>query len=251
MPPADTRTIGDIAIAVCDLQSAIARLESWAEAGERHAVTFANAHSVNLAACDPAFRAAMSTMLVLNDGIGVDLASKLLYGAPFPSNLNGTDFTPALLGHATGPRTVALLGAAPSVAKEAAARLAAVFPQHRFNVIGDGFFKDEGAIVAQLAAANADYVLVGMGQPRQELFVTRHAGQWPGVTLCIVAYIAFAAGNVPRAPLWVRKLRAEWLFRLAIEPRRMAGRYLIGNVRFLLAMLIAKKKGPAENRRAP
>ncbi|RYD60533.1 MAG: glycosyltransferase, partial [Sphingomonadales bacterium] len=82
MPSADTRIIGDVAIAVLDLGSAIARLEGWVTAGEWQAVSFANAHSVNLAARDPAFRTALSTMLVLNDGIGVDLASKLLHSAP-------------------------------------------------------------------------------------------------------------------------------------------------------------------------
>ncbi|RVT93410.1 WecB/TagA/CpsF family glycosyltransferase [Sphingomonas crocodyli] len=251
MPPAETRTIGDVAIAVHDRGSAIALLEGWVSAGERRTVSFANAHSVNLAARDPAFRAALSQMLVLNDGIGVDLGSRLLYGARFPANLNGTDFVPALLA-AAQPRKVALLGAAPGVADQAATRLAAAFPQHRFTVIGDGFFADEAAIVDRLAAAQADYVLLGMGQPRQELFAARHAGRWPGVTLCIGAYIDFAAGRVPRAPLWVRKLHGEWLFRLSIEPRRMAGRYLIGNARFLAAMLIqrVKKKGPVANHRA-
>ena len=70
MPPAETRIIGDVAIAVHDRGAAIALIEGWVNAGERRAVSFANAHSVNLAARDPALRAALSDMIVLNDGIG-------------------------------------------------------------------------------------------------------------------------------------------------------------------------------------
>jgi len=54
-----------------------------------------NAHTVNLAARDPGLRSAMNRATVLNDGIGADMASWLLYRARFPSNLNGTDLIPS------------------------------------------------------------------------------------------------------------------------------------------------------------
>ena len=60
-------------------------------------VSFLNAHNANIAYTDPVFAEALDDFLILPDGIGVDLAAKLLYGSPFPDNLNGTDFVPAFL----------------------------------------------------------------------------------------------------------------------------------------------------------
>ena len=60
-------------------------------------MSFLNAHNANIACTDPAFAEALDDFLILPDGIGVDIAAKILYGAPFPANLNGTDFVPAFL----------------------------------------------------------------------------------------------------------------------------------------------------------
>ena len=86
-------------------------------------VSFLNAHNANIAYTDPVFAQALDDFLILPDGIGVDLAAKLLYGAPFPDNLNGTDFVPAFLQASTKPLTVGLLGAT-RVNAEAASRKA-------------------------------------------------------------------------------------------------------------------------------
>ena len=70
---------------------------------------------------DPAFAEALDDFLILPDGVGVDMAAKILYGAPFPANLNGTDFIPAFLQAAAKPLTVGLLGATRANAEAAAA----------------------------------------------------------------------------------------------------------------------------------
>jgi UDP-N-acetyl-D-mannosaminuronic acid transferase (WecB/TagA/CpsF family) len=67
-------------------------------------VSFLNAHNANIACTDPVFAEALDDFLILPDGIGVDLAARLLYGAPFPDNLNGTDFVPAFLQASTKRR---------------------------------------------------------------------------------------------------------------------------------------------------
>ena len=74
-------------------------------------VSFLNAHNANIACSDKEFAAVLNDFLVLADGIGVDIAARWLYGAPFPDNLNGTDFVPAFLQASTRPLTVGLLGA--------------------------------------------------------------------------------------------------------------------------------------------
>src|SRR4029077_313459 len=93
-------------------------------------VSFLNAHNANLAYTDPVFAEALDDFLVLPDGVGVDVAAKLLYGAPFPDNLNGTDLIPAFLQASTRPLTVALLGATRVNAEAASTKLAALAVQH-------------------------------------------------------------------------------------------------------------------------
>lgn len=206
-------------------------------------VTFLNAHNANIAATDPAFAQALDDFLVLPDGVGIDIASKLLYGASFPANLNGTDFIPALLKAAPSPLTVALLGASPDIAEAAAARLAAMAPRHRIVVIHDGYFPadEEPAILGRIADLRPDILLVAMGVPRQELWIARNIdARHCTLPIAVGALFDFLSGSVPRAPLWLRRVRLEWIFRLVVEPRRLWRRYLIGNPVFLWRVLRQK-----------
>nr|WP_245848431.1 WecB/TagA/CpsF family glycosyltransferase [Actibacterium ureilyticum] len=104
--------------------------------------------------------------------------------------------------------------------------------------------------------SGADIVLVAMGAPLQELWIDRNARHLSaGLILGVGGLFDFLAGTVRRAPLWVRKARMEWVWRLAMEPRRLARRYLLGNVAFMVrAALHARRQGrgasPAPNTRA-
>ncbi len=183
---------------------------------------------------------------MLPDGIGVDLGSRLLHGAPFPENLNGTDFTPALLQGLQGPCSVALVGARPGVANRAAAALARLAPRHAYHVVSDGFFApdDEAGILDALASLRPDILLVAFGNPRQERWIAerldaRHCAAAMGVG----ALFDFLAGEVPRAPEAVRAARLEWAWRLAQEPGRLWRRYVLGNPAFLARMALQKLTG--------
>ncbi|AZO41329.1 glycosyltransferase [Mesorhizobium sp. M7D.F.Ca.US.005.01.1.1] len=203
-------------------------------------VSFLNAHNANIACTDPVFAEALDDFLILPDGIGVDLAARLLYGAPFPDNLNGTDFVPAFLQASTTPLTVGLLGATRVNAEAASVKLAALAVQHRFVVIHDGYFpaSQESEIVDRIAALRPDVLLVAMGVPRQELWIARHIdARHCTLPIAVGALLDFLSGSVPRAPLWMRRLRLEWLFRLAVEPGRLWRRYVVGNPLFLLRVV--------------
>ncbi|MCQ8871742.1 WecB/TagA/CpsF family glycosyltransferase [Mesorhizobium sp. LMG17149] len=206
-------------------------------------VSFLNAHNANIAYTDPVFAGALDDFLILPDGIGIDLAARLLYGAPFPDNLNGTDFVPAFLQASTTPLTVGLLGATRVNAEAASVKLAALAVQHRFVVIHDGYFpaSQEQEIVDRIAALRPDVLLVAMGVPRQELWIERHIdARHCTLPIAVGALLDFLSGAVPRAPLWMRRLRLEWLFRLAVEPGRLWRRYVVGNPLFLLRVVRQK-----------
>ena len=199
-------------------------------------VSFLNAHNANIAYSDPVFAEALDDFLILPDGIGVDLAAQLLYGAPFPDNLNGTDFVPAFLQASTRPLTVGLLGATRVNAEAASVKLAALAVQHNFVVIHDGYFsaEQEPEIIGRIAALRPDMLLVAMGVPRQELWIARHIDERHcTMPVAVGALLDFLSGSVPRAPLWMRRMRLEWLFRLAVEPGRLWRRYVVGNPVFL------------------
>ncbi|MEP6564085.1 MAG: WecB/TagA/CpsF family glycosyltransferase [Mesorhizobium sp.] len=214
-------------------------------------VSFLNAHNANIAYSDPVFAEALDDFLVLPDGIGVDVAAKLLYGAPFPDNLNGTDFVPAFLQASTRPLTVGLLGATRVNAEAASVKLAALAVQHNFVVVHDGYFSaaEEQEIVDRLAKLRPDVLLVAMGVPRQELWIARHIdARHCTLPIAVGALLDFLSGTVPRAPLWMRQLRLEWLFRLWVEPGRLWRRYVVGNPLFLLRVIrqkLSRKPEPA------
>jgi exopolysaccharide biosynthesis WecB/TagA/CpsF family protein len=210
-------------------------------------ISFLNAHNANVACKDAEFAAAMHDFLVLPDGIGVDMAAKLLYGEPFPSNLNGTDFIPHFIASTPEPITVGLLGATRRNAEAALKNLARLAPQHRVELIHDGFFakEEEPAVLARIASLKPDVLLVAMGVPRQELWIAQKlTPAHCTLPIAVGALLDFLSGAVPRAPLWVRRWRLEWVFRLAVEPSRLWRRYILGNPVFLFRVLKQKLAGP-------
>lgn len=247
------RNILGIQVAAIDQAAAIELLLGFV--GERHfaKIGFLNAHNANVACSDPEFAEALRDFLILADGIGVDIAAKLLYGEPFPANLNGTDFVPALLAAEPRPLTIGLLGAKRANAEAAAAKFARLAPQHRFVVVHDGYFSpaQEPLILAAIEKLRPDVLLVAMGVPRQEFWIAKNIT--PGhctLPIAVGALLDFLSGAVPRAPLWMRRLRLEWVFRLGAEPARLWRRYIVGNPLFLARVLVQKlrQRGAGEGR---
>ena len=211
--------------------------------------TFCNAHTVNLARCSAEFAGALRSMTLFNDGFGLDIASRILHARSFPTNLNGTDFTPALLAHLQPGIRVYLLGSTDDVAETALRSLASRFPSLAFCGFSHGFFAaDQGEEVAEsIARAAPDLVLVGMGQPRQELWALKFGRATGATLLCVGAYLDFASGRFSRAPILIRRLRLEWAYRLLLEPRRLWKRYLVGNFSFLFYVLKLRLRGNVDS----
>ncbi|HWJ75772.1 MAG TPA: WecB/TagA/CpsF family glycosyltransferase [Kaistia sp.] len=208
--------------------------------GSQIRVAFCNANTMVSALRSQAYIDTLSRFLVLNDGVGIDLASSLFMGHGFEDNLNGTDLVPEILEKATAPVSIYLLGAKQPVVEEAGRQLAARFPRHHVVGMHHGYLKreDEAAVVAEINASKADLLLVAMGNPRQEQFIDRHAAELtPHVLIGVGALFDFISGTVPRAPHWMRVLRLEWLFRLMIEPRRLGWRYTGGLAIFLIQIM--------------
>lgn len=241
------RRIGQVSVTVSCRREFLRRIDRCLSSPARRPlfVAFCNAHTANTAQRDPAFAAALAQALVVNDGIGVDLASSVLFGRPFQENLAGTDLVDQVLERAAGSLRIFLVGSAPGVAEQAARALRERAPRHRVVGTAHGFFTDAETpeLIARIRASTPDLVLVGMGHPRQEIWCAAHHRELGAITMAVGAYLDFLAGEVRRAPYWVRRARCEWMFRLVQEPRRLARRYLIGNMRFLARLLLQWYRG--------
>ncbi len=204
------------------------------ESGRKRQVFFANTNFV--VECQP-LRARLQapSVRVVNDGIGMDLASWLIHGRRFAENLNGTDFIPYLCTQRLRPLRFFLLGSRPGVAMLAARQLVEKLGQ---QVVGtcDGYAeyaKAGDGLVDRINASGAEVVLVAFGNPRQEGWILDHCAACNAPAMFGVgALLDFLSGNARRAPSWVRALHLEWLFRLSLEPRRLLKRYTWDMIRF-------------------
>ncbi|MGV8988683.1 MAG: WecB/TagA/CpsF family glycosyltransferase [Cypionkella sp.] len=128
---------------------------------------------------------------------------------------------------------VALLGSTAATLDQAAARLQAdhpglrvvaqIAPPQDFDPVG----AQSAAVLDQLAGSGARLCFLALGAPKQEILAARGHAMLPGVGfVSIGAGLDFIAGHQTRAPLWVRRIAMEWVWRMALNPRRLARRYL-------------------------
>jgi N-acetylglucosaminyldiphosphoundecaprenol N-acetyl-beta-D-mannosaminyltransferase len=216
------------------------RITGWVGDGRgARRVMYVNAHVLNQSQEQPELRNALETAdLVYCDGYGVRLAAKAL-DVEIPHRMTGADWVWGLasLCEAAG-QSVYLLGSDPGVASEAAQRLTRWYPRLRIAGTHHGYFELGSAhderVIEDINARQPDIVLVGMGSPKQELWVERNAEHLDTDVLWTVgALFDYVSGRVPRAPAWLADNGLEWIFRLAIEPNRMWRRYLLGNPVFV------------------
>jgi N-acetylglucosaminyldiphosphoundecaprenol N-acetyl-beta-D-mannosaminyltransferase len=219
------------------MPDALARIFDWLDqpAGECRFVVTPNVDHTVLVQTNGDLRAAYRDAgLVLADGWPVVAASRLLR-RPLPERVAGSDLAPAMFKaaqQANRPLRVFLLGAAPGVGDRAAKNIQSRWPAVQVVGVNSpplGFERDDQenrTILERIRAAAPEVLVVGLGAPKQELWVHRHRGDIAApVALCVGATIDFLAGEKKRAPRFVRRLGLEWLHRMLSEPRRLAKRY--------------------------
>lgn len=181
---------------------------------------------------------------IVADGKPLVWASRM-QGKPLPERVAGSDLIFHLCEEAAreGSR-VFLLGGGEGVAEEAARRLVARYPSLR--IVGtecppfrEPTPEEESALLDQIRTAAPDLLFVAFGQPKGERWILEHYERLGvPVSVQVGASLDFAAGRVRRAPRWMQKTGLEWVFRLALEPRRLAGRYA-RNAWFILRKVVS------------
>lgn len=231
-----TRLFG-LPLVNADPEEAAHALVERAAAGSRCTIAFINAHCINILATDAAYGRALSQAdALLPDGSGLNIAARMA-GKKIDHNLNGTDLFPRLCREAAAQEQgLFLLGGQPGVATAASARMRQIVPGLDICGTQHGFFSadDDAKIIERINASGASILLVGLGVPHQEQWIARHRAQINApVVLGVGGLFDYYSHRIPRAPQWMRAIGQEWIWRLMQEPRRMAGRYLIGNPLFI------------------
>ncbi len=190
---------------------------------------------------DAALRSAIATCdIVTADGQPVVWASRVL-GRSLPERVAGIDLMHALFARAAerGYR-VYLLGARHEVVAEAAAEACRRYPGLVLAGHRHGYFTadEEAGVVQSIAEARPDLLFLALETPAKELFLARHRSTLKiPFAMGVGGSLDVLAGKRKRAPRWAQQNGLEWAFRLVQEPRRLAGRYAVGNVRFVMLVL--------------
>ncbi|MCD5315346.1 WecB/TagA/CpsF family glycosyltransferase [Kineosporia babensis] len=238
VPDYDQAELFGLKLSNCTIEQLVGTVEAWVDQGVSRTAAGVNANVVNLSARRPEtrelFRANDVNYL---DGQSLVWASRLL-GLSAEERVATTDVAlPLAQMCKRRDFGLFLLGGQPEVAQKAAARLEAQVPGLK-TYTHDGFFtpdQDE-QVVQAIVASGAKVVLVGLGDPRQQQWVQQHRYQVNGVMLTCGGLFDWISGNNRRPPQWMVGWGLEWLWRMWLEPRRLARRYLVGNPEFLLRL---------------
>lgn len=248
--------IDDVCFDNIDTPTALAVIQAFLneeQPGPVRQVSFANVHSISIARFDHELRYALHRAdLVLPDGSGLALAGRL-NGLPVRENLNGTDFIPrvlALLAHEQ--RSVFLLGGHPDVVTTCQEVLKTRYPDLIIAGSHHGHFlgTDDRGIQQKIADARPDALLIALGSPLQEIWMSRIAHLLP-VRVCFTVggLFDFLSGGKKRAPRWMQRLGIEWLFRFMMDPRAKWERVFVEIPWFLFRVLTQQTTVTHSNRR--
>jgi len=208
-------------------------------------IRFLNAWNVALAHRDSGYRSLlMQRGINLPDGMPVAWLLKLRGADAVADRIRGPSFfgevmrqgIPAKLRHY-------LLGGSPAVLAQLTPMLTNRYDGVRivgeyappFAPLTEDYLRD---CIERIRPTQPDLVWVGLGTPKQDYAGDELATALGVPVLNVGAAFDFAAGAKREAPMWMQRSGFEWLFRLVSEPRRLWRRYLVGNIRFLIAVLI-------------
>lgn len=225
-------------------QDATHMILTWAKAVESRAIFAANVHMVMLAHDDPNFQKVVNSAdIVTPDGMPLVWALRQK-GYKDQQRVYGPTLMLKVCEAASEEGvSIGLLGGTKEMLRDLETNLHRKFPElkikFRFSPPFRELTSDEDAqLVAQIRQSGIQILFVGLGCPKQEIWINHYLGEIPAVMIGVGAAFAFHAGKVKQAPAWMQRIGLEWLFRLSQEPARLWKRYLFTNPRFLLLELV-------------
>ncbi|MFH0959952.1 MAG: WecB/TagA/CpsF family glycosyltransferase [Pseudomonadota bacterium] len=226
------------------MDQAVGAILKWVGEPGSKQVCFVNADCANIAYKDGDYLEVLRKAdLCLADGVGLKLAGKLL-SQDIAQNVNGTDMFPILCERISGTQgKLFLLGSRPEVVQGVVDWINKNHPGVQLAGYHHGYFTpdEELEIIESIRDSGARLLLVAFGAPKQDVWINQHLGELRvGVAIGVGGLFDFYSGRLPRAPLWMREIGIEWLYRMIQEPGRLWKRYLIGNCVFIFRVLKEK-----------
>ena len=212
----------------------------WAKSRESRYVCIANVHMVMVSQDSPSFRQIVNAAdLVTPDGMPLVWMLKLKGNLSQPRVYGPTLMLHILESAACDGIPVGFYGGAPDVLESLIKRM-----QTRYGNLNVAFSysppfralssEEDSTIVEEVNRSGTRILFVGLGCPKQEIWMSEHHGKINAVMLGVGAAFDFHSGLKPQAPTWMQWVGLEWLFRLITEPRRLWKRYLYHNPRFVV-----------------
>lgn len=239
--------IGALHVDNVNFEGALDAIDGLVRAKQGGTVFTPNVDHVVQVENDPRFRAAYDRVsLSLADGVPLLWAARLLK-TPLLEKVSGSDLVMPLMRRAAerGYR-VYFLGGAPGAAELAKQKLAQELPSLQIVGIDDARIDMNAGpelqkpILDRIVRASPDLLLVALGAPKQEIWSHEQRDALGSiVSIGVGASLDFIAGSQRRAPRWMSRVGLEWTYRLAQDPKRMAGRYLLRDPQFF--SIVAKQ----------
>lgn len=236
-----------IRVDAVDFDAAVGRIIAAAKAGQGYRVTALASHGVMTGFDEPAHAHRLNAFdLVVPDGQPVRWALNWLHGANLADTVAGPEMTLRTIAAAAREGLpIYLYGTIDTTLARLSANLLALYPglviagmePSKFRTVSA---EEQDTINARIKASGAKLVFVGLGCPRQEVWVYENTPALSMPALAVGAAFDFHAGNIHRPPMWINRLGFEWLVRLVQEPKRLWRRYLVLGSRYLWAVFQQK-----------
>ncbi|MGI6668386.1 MAG: WecB/TagA/CpsF family glycosyltransferase [Acetivibrionales bacterium] len=239
-----TANILGIPVDCVTMHEAVKRIGKFIKEGGVHAVYTPNSEIMMAALKDPVLKdILLNADMLTADGAGVVLASGIL-GCRVPEKVSGVDLVINIFkAYAKKGIRVFLFGSKPGVAEEAAENIARDYPGIVIAGCRNGYFTadQEEEIISEINAANADILLVALGAPKQEYWISGHKDKLNSrVCIGVGGTLDVLSGRTRLAPDFFRRNGLEWFYRLCMEPKRAVR--MLNLPRFMLRVLFAAIK---------
>ena len=235
----DTSNILGVHVAVTDMEKTVALVEGQLENWRGEYICVANVHTTVTASEDEDYlKVQNGAVMVLPDGGPLSAYSRR-HDFEEARRVTGPDLMLRLLtiSPAKGYRHF-FYGSTEETLELMKKRLATDYPGLQVcGMVSPPFraltAEEDAEIVRQINDARPDFIWVGLGAPKQEIWMNRHQGRVNGLMIGVGAGFDYYAGNIRRAPMWMQKCSLEWLYRLMQDPKRLFKRYFYTNTKFI------------------
>jgi N-acetylglucosaminyldiphosphoundecaprenol N-acetyl-beta-D-mannosaminyltransferase len=237
-----------IRVAALTMHQAVGAILDWGHKGAGGYVCFAPVHSIMEARDNPEMKSALDNALMVCPDGGPVASLVASQGHPKLQRLSGPDAMVEVCQEAAKRGTkIGLYGSTPETLESLAANLVEQIPNLHIAYTHSPPFKvlsqpEKDQTIQDITDSGVEVLFVGLGCPKQELWMRENAPLLKPILLGVGAAFDFHAGKLSRAPDWMRNNNLEWLFRLASEPKRLFGRYAKHNPRFLWLSFLQRAK---------